>query len=251
MIHAKYAYNLIVIGLFCSILFSCKKAENRTCFKFAGKDIQKEIPLSTFNKMILHQKIQYVLIQDSLNKAVLFGGENLLNKIDVEVEDGTLTIENLNKCAFLRSYNKKVKVEIHFTSLDDMEYYGTDSLTNKGTLNLSWFLFKILGGSSSVKLNMNADVVYAYSAGYSDFTFTGTANYANLVVNSNSYCDTYGLNLNDSLTVISNTVGLIKVDANQLDLRTDIKKSGNVWYKGVPVIQSYNRYGTGELLDKN
>lgn len=241
----------ILLCTVCLVFYSCKKSENRTCFKFAGKDTEKEISLTEFDKMKLFQKIEYVLIQDSLNKVVLKGGENLLNLIKVEIADGCLTMENNNKCAFLRSYDRKVKAEIHFTQLSDLEYQGTDNLTNEGTLNLSWFLFKILSGSSTVKLNMNADVVYAYTAGYSDFTFTGKANYSNLVINSNSYCDTYGFEVKDSITVINNSVGLVKINADQINLKAEIKKSGSVWYKGFPVIQTYNQYGTGELLDKN
>lgn len=250
MIKSKLFFRILSICIICS-LSSCKKAENRTCFKFAGKDIEKEILLTSFDKMKLFQKIEYVLIQDSLDKVVLKGGENLLNLVDVKVSDGCLTMENKNKCSFLRSYDRKIKAEIHFTQLNDLEYQGTDNLTNEGTLNLNWFLFKILSGSSSVKLNINADVIYAYTAGYSDFTFTGKANYSNIVVNSNSYCDTYGLEVKDSITVINNSVGLIKINADQVNLKAEIKKSGNIWYKGTPVIQAYNQYGTGELMNEN
>ena len=69
---------------------------------------------------------------------------------------------------------------------------------------------------------------------------------------SNGYCDTYGLNINDSITVISNTPGTSKVNANGAQLRAEINGSGDIWYKGIPTGSPIvYQYGTGEVVSKN
>lgn len=57
------------------ILFSCKKAEDRTCWKSAGDETKLEVSLESFDKLFLREHIVYELVQDSLNKLVITGGD--------------------------------------------------------------------------------------------------------------------------------------------------------------------------------
>jgi hypothetical protein len=175
-----------------------------------------------------------------------------LNFIEIDVVDGVLTMSNSNRCNFLRSYKKKVTAEIHFKSLINMEFIGTEELTNKGTLELGWFTLLIRDGAGPLKLNMNAEAVFAtISHGWGDFTFNGVVNHANLNVRSNGFCDTYGLKVIDSLTVISNTQGAVKVNADNTVFRAETDADGNIYFKGNPLSTSFNQYGNGELIDAN
>ena len=202
--------------------------------------------------MFLHEHLEYVLVQDTVEKVVLIGGKNLLNFVIVDVSDGLLDISNTNKCNFLRSYKKKIRVEIHFIELINIHFEGTESLTNKDTLQFNWMTFLIRDGAGPVALNFNADVIYAtVSHGWGDFTFNGTVNYANLNVRSNGFCDTYGLKVKDSLTVISNTQGYVKVNANNVKFKSEIDLDGDIYYKGIPTLIKFNQFGKGVLIDAN
>lgn len=241
----------IFVGLW--LLQACTKADNRRCFKSAGEDAEKEIPLESFNKLLLREKIQYVLVQDTVEKIVLKGGKNLLNFIEYSIVDGKLEVSNENTCAFLRSFKKKVIAEIHFKELINLHFEGTEPLTNEGTLQLNWFTFLIRDGAGSVDLRINADAVYAtVSHGWGDFTFSGQVNHANLNVKSNGYCNTYGLQVMDSITVVSNTQGTLKVNAANTQFKAEINGDGDIWYIGNPIgTPIFNRYGKGELLKKD
>jgi len=202
--------------------------------------------------LFLHEHLEYVLVQDTVEKVILIGGKNLLNFVIVDVSDGLLDISNTNKCNFLRSYKKKIRVEIHFIDLINIHFEGTESLTNKDTLQFNWMTFLIRDGAGPVALNFNADVIYAtVSHGWGDFTFNGTVNYANLNVRSNGFCDTYGLKVKDSLTVISNTQGYIKVNANKAKFKSEIDLDGDIYYKGIPTLIKFNQFGKGVLIDAN
>ncbi len=242
---------LACLSLFLILISSCNKPELRSCWKFAGEETQKELNLIPFNQLKLTERLQFTLVQDTVEKVILKGGENLLNYVKLENVDGTLIVSNVNKCNFLRSYKKKIMVEIHFKQLINIEYEGTEDLTNVGTLQFDWLTFLIRDGSGSVKLNFNAQSLNAQiSHGYGDFTFTGQVKQANFSIRSNGFCDTYGLQVMDSITVISNTQGMVMVNADGAKLKAQIDTDGSsIYYKGTPSSILFNQYGNGSLID--
>jgi hypothetical protein len=230
-----------------------QKPEDRACWKSAGDVDSLEIPLTAFDELFLAEHIEYTLIQDSTDRLVVKGGRNLINFVDVLQEGALVSIHNTNKCSFLRSFKHKVQVEIHFTSLINIHYEGTEYLRSIGQLKVNWFTLLIRDGAGPVELDVDAEsLFFSVSHGYGDFTLKGKTKYANLLVKSNGYCDTYGLQVVDSITVISNTMGLCKVNCDQSKLKAEIDNGGDIWYIGTPVAQpTLLRYGSGELIDKN
>ena len=229
-------------------LESCKKEEDRSCVKFVGAEQVKIIDLPFFNKLQLYERIKFELVQDSVNKVILKGGENLLNKIDVKISEDTLIINNNNKCNFLRNYSKIVIAEIHFKELIGLRYFGTELLTNKGVLNLPWFYLSLESSSGSVNLQLNSNVIYASSGNYGDYNLAGKTNVAYIYNNSNGYCNTYNLLVKDSIKVSSKTMGIMKVNADNTFLNAEIKNGGNIFYKGTPSSILLKKTGKGELI---
>ena len=145
-----------------------------------------------------------------------------------------------------------MKAEIHFTSIINIQFEGTEALVNRDTLQFDWLTFLIRDGAGKVKLNFNAQFVNAIvSHGWGDFTFKGTVNQANFNVRSNGFCDTYGMKVLDSLTVISNTQGTVKVNTNGAKLKAQTEADGNILYKGIPSSIQFNQIGSGSLIDSN
>ena len=72
----------IIVLLFVT---ACKKPENRSCFKGTGKVVTQYISLPSFQSMELHQRLNIVLVQDSLDFLEIAAGENLQNFIDWSV----------------------------------------------------------------------------------------------------------------------------------------------------------------------
>ncbi len=234
------------------VVFSCKKPENRTCFKLLGPETTKEIPLASFDRLDLREHIEFVLIQDSLDKVVLKGGRNLLNLIEVNVSDGLLMIKNKNRCNFLRNAKKVVVAEIHFTSLINIRFVGTEPLRSQGTIYTDYFTFYSRDGAGDVTLDVNAIQLNAEANhGWCNFTLTGITKNARICAKSNSYCDVTGLLVTDSIYVASETVGDIKINANNLMIHGYITESGNIFYKGIPLGQNVLLNGTGKVWSMN
>jgi hypothetical protein len=242
--------------LFLSILLlalpSCKKPEDRACWKSAGDEDSAVVVLPNFSKLRITEHLICILVPDTVNKMVVRGGKNLLSFISAEVVDGFLEIKNENKCSFLRSYDKKVTVEIHLNQLEALEFEGTEPLTCSDTLHVDWFTLLIRDGAGPVTLWLNAQQISAtLTHGYGDFTLCGVTNTANFNVRSNGYCNTYGLSVLQSIVAISRTQGDLRIRANGCSLSAQTENDGNIYYKGLPSSISFNKYGGGELINDN
>lgn len=246
----------ICIMLLLAVVFTgCKKASERKCFKSAGAETTREVILTEdFDRMKLHPHIAYELIQDSLNKVVIHGGENLVNFIECKVVDGLLEIENTNKCAFLRAGKKnknKIVVEIHFTSLINIHYEGSEYMKSIGTIHSDYFTMLIRDGAGPVELTMDSKVVDAdISHGWGSYTLHGTTQTARIGARSNGFCDVRDLTITDSVYVASDTPGDVYLHANGIPLYGFIKGSGNVYYSGTPSKISVVLSNTGELIQQ-
>jgi hypothetical protein len=206
-------------------LLSCNKAEDRKCFKKIGKVVEKTINVPPFHLLHLLPKIEYVLIQDSTDKLVIKGGENLINFIEWKVNDSKLEIKNTNACNFLRKLDHVIVVEIHFTKLINILFEGSEKLSTKGKLKTDYFVLHIVDGAGPVNINIEAITLQADIAhGWGDYTLSGKANYARIAARSNGFCDTYQLILKDSIRVENQSAGNLKVNADGIALRGEIKK---------------------------
>lgn len=227
--------NSLLILILLLLAASCKKAEDRRCFKSTGEQTEKEIALAYFNKLVLKEHINYVLIQDSTNKVVIKGGKNLLNLIETNVSENTLEIKNTNKCNFLRSYKKTITAEIHFTSLININIVGTESLTTVGTIHTDYFAFYTRDGAGDVSLNLDAKFISAEADhGWCNYTLTGKTEAAKLSIKSNSWCDASGLIVKDSIFVATESEGDMHINANLIPIRGYLKEKGNIYYTGQP-----------------
>lgn len=235
------------------LVYSCKKSEDRTCFKKWGKDAIREVSLPYFEKLEVYEQMEVVLIQDSTNKLVIKGGENVISFIDFEVSaEKKLVLRNKNKCNFLRSYDKKIKVEIHFTELMNIYFEGTEPMYSLDTLTSDYFTLFVRDGAGSVDLTLNSKVINAEVAhGWGDYSLKGKTDYARIAAKSNGFCNTYGLNVRDSLFVFCQTSSIMKVRADQIPMRVTMINNGIVEYKGIPSSINFQQFGTGEIINAN
>lgn len=243
----KYLFSLFIFSM---ILTSCKKAEDRSCFKSIGETVEKTIALPSFDKMFLKEHIEYILIQDSTDKLVIKGGKNLVNFINWSIDDDhVLMIENKNKCNFLRKLNQIITCEIHFTSLSNLQFEGTEPMRNVDTLVSPYFVMMIRDGAGSVQLTLKSIIVNAdISHGWGDYTLNGKTDFARIAARSNGFCDVKNLVIKDSVFVSSETVGTIKVKADGIPLRGEIKSFGDIWYYGNPSLIAVKEISTGKLV---
>lgn len=96
LIWAKLLLLLLLIG--------CDRKDANDCIQSAGNTISQEVPVVAFNRILVEQGLNMVLIQDSVPKVVVQTGENLIPDIKVQVVDKQLQLRNENDCNFFREY---------------------------------------------------------------------------------------------------------------------------------------------------
>ncbi len=243
---------IILLLVFTGVLISCKKSQDRSCWKATGGMTTKEIKLNSFEKLYMGPHLKYRMVQDTINKVLLIGGNNLVNFIETDVSDGKLNIRNKNKCNFLRSYDKIVMVEIHFVKLTNILFEGTEEVISANTLNTDYFTLVLRDGAGTSNLNLNAlSFNFVITHGWGNFNFNGNVNYLSMDIKSNGFGNAYGLNVSDSIHVISNSSEIVKINADNCLIRTQTHEKGDIYYKGIPTFIEHYSYGEGQLVNKN
>jgi hypothetical protein len=238
----------IYILLISITVFSCKKAEDRSCLKFAGDESTKIITLGDTDSLYLFDNIEYTIVPDTIDFIELKGGENLLNHIECMYYNDKLEVRNKNKCNFLRSYKKKVKAFIHVQEIRYIHFEGTESLISQDTLKSGELRLLIRDGAGPVELTVeNGYMSAVVSHGWGDFTLHGNTSFAFLNCSTNSFCNTSDLKVESDLKVYSNTAGNMTVNANGTNLHASIKRDGNILYTGVPNSIEVVNTGEGEV----
>lgn len=244
----KYNY-ILIIGF---ALIACKKSEDRACMKSTGDPATKTILLEHFDRMYLGPHIQFNFIQDSTEKIVLEGGENMLNLIDASIFDNKLTITNSNKCNFLRTYKKHVKATIHFKELVNIEYDGTREAFCLDTIHAEYLSVTMNESAGKLNLLVNAKVLYAgVNKNWGNFDIKGEVDFLKISLQGNGFGSTYGLKVRDSIYVISNSGENVMINADNVMIKTQTMSSGDIWYKGTPTQINHQSLGSGQLLNKN
>jgi hypothetical protein len=180
------------------------------------------------------------------------GGAHLVNFISSDISDGQLNLVNRNKCNFLRSYKHELTVELHVVQLSEIQFEGTKPLRCETAIvgnNLSVF---IRDGAGEVSLNVDCNNLNCVvTNGWGNFDISGTTQNLDLNIRSNGFGSTYNLSVEQQLRVISNTSGLLKVNADGADCMIQMQSVGDIWFIGTPANVSLSDQGEGEWIDKN
>ena len=252
-----YSHQRITLFLFLVVVLygihSCKPANERACFKGSGDLDSLLVELPHFEKLILGEHMKFVLIQDTIEKVLLYGGENLLNQIFIDTDiSNELSISNENRCRFFRYRNNEVVVQIHFIDLKEIIFNGSEELSNEGVLQFDDLKLTTLGACGSVNLHLNANEIYSLNeAGWPDITLRGFCGSFRAETFGNLILDLMQFYVNESIDFISQAGTLSKVNAQGNVLKVELSGTGDLWYYGVPSQIIKKEYNSGKLIDKN
>ncbi len=239
-----------LICLLALVAFSCKKKEDRSCWKGWGEDIVKTITLEKFEGLFVTERIEVTLVEDTLNYVILRGGSNMLNNIEAYVdEENFLQLHNKNKCYFLRGYKRKIKAEIHFTELYNINCESSESFTSLNTLNINYLTLLIRDGGGNVNLKLNSKQVNATVAhGYGDFVLSGVTENLYVALGGYGFCNTQNLQVSDSLTFSLNSAGAAKLNIANAKVKGKLISTGDAYLKGQPLSIEIENRGDAEVI---
>jgi hypothetical protein len=230
---------LIIYLVFASLLIiSCRK------ILFSDDENTRVVPLKDFHAVKFSGIYNIVIIQDSANRLVITG-KNDINSIDAVVIDDTLIIDDHKKMSFNTNRNT---LFLHFSNLGYIATYDPVNISNSDTIKADRFYYDAIGEVADVRLVVDCSYLYVvnYPNTHGHLYFNGIAGGCTFI---NSYgCSIFADSLSCKNAVIDNaSAGDVYINASE-HIRAIIRGPGNIYYYGSPVIEIEERGGNGKLI---
>lgn len=231
------------------IFSSCGEDGALNCMKSTGEVVSEIRSVNEFTEVEIGRRIEVVLVPDQSNYVVITAGGNLMSGIETQFEKGKLTINNNNKCNWLRSYKTSVTAEIHFKKLNKITNFGTGTIRTQGAITNDSITFEFWNSATSASVEVNNKNVFTIQhVGPNDITLSGKTDnliaYGNdlAVLNADSlkadFVSVYWLSQKDA-----------SVQANQY-LLGELTSDGNLYWRGTAEILKNITTGKGRIIVK-
>ncbi len=236
------------------ILASCNSENAGDCVQTAGKIIQQEVNVETFNKITVHKKIELIIEQGPTQKVIIESGTNLLNDITATVTNGELVLQNYNNCNFFRDYGI-TKVYVTSPNITEIRNASELNVSSIGTLTYPSLYLRSTGEKSTFlsvgdwHLTVDNNSIIIWSNGISNYYIEGKTN-------------DLGIGFSDGDTrfegknLIAKNVSVANVSSNDIivfpteSLTGTIHSVGNVISYNKPPIVTVEELSKGKLLFK-
>jgi len=245
----KFLYLILTV-----FLVACNGDNVPDCFQNAGAIVQEEFQVQSFDKIIVFERVELIIIQSDIQKVVVETGEHLMNDIKVNVVDGQLVLKNENACNLIRDYGI-TKVFVETPDLIQVRNSSGLSVRSIGYLN-----FPIL---TLISENHNNNEV-THTDGDFDLKFNGislnisTNNLSNVFISGtvdNLFIGFYSGNGRfEGENLIAQNIEIFQRSSNDMILNPqqsitgEIRSTGDVILVNEPPIVNVQQFYTGELI---
>lgn len=117
-------------------LFACDSEDANDCFQKTGDIIQKEIVVSSFDKILVNRNIELILKEAPETRVLIETGKNLLNDVEVVVVNNQLRVVDNNTCNFVRDYIP-TKIYVSAPNITQIRCSTQYDISSDGVLNYS------------------------------------------------------------------------------------------------------------------
>lgn len=235
-----------ILGIFILISFflnSCNKENQFDCFKSTGKEVSEIRDLPSFNQITLENQINLNISQGANFNVEVIAGKNIIKNILTKVKNGILTIENNNKCNFVRGYKRVITVNVTVPFIKLVQNNGVGVMTFDKNFHQDTISIKA-ESSGDIILNGTYNEIISSSHGNGDIYLNGICNTLFVYSNGTNYLHAENLTAKDYLFVETLSIGDCYVNLNSCQkFDYNIWSDGNIYYKGSAV--SFHSVGEG------
>lgn len=241
---------LFIIGIL--LFVQCDNPAD--CVKSTGPLVSKTFSGFEFDKILVHKGIALVLKQGENRSITVVSGENLIDDIQVNVNDGLLTLKDDTSCNWVRDYGQTI-VYVSAPNLTDIYSKTEQNITSDGILAFDHLHFTSLdtadgidgAGTGDFILNVQSQNLYVESNNVSRFYLSGTTTALGISFYSgNSTLRAENL-LAEKVTIFhrgSNDMFVHPLN----EISGDIYNLGNVYAGFRPAIVQVNEHYRGKLI---
>jgi hypothetical protein len=237
------------------ILFSsCNNENANDCWQTAGKIIQQEVEVPSFEKILVQKKIELILTQGATQKVIIETGKNLLSDITVEVIDNEIILTNNNECNFFREYGI-TKIYITSPNITSIRNASELNISSNGTLAYPSLYLRSSGEKQKFlavgdwHLSIATENLNIWSNGIANFYLDGTTDNLNI-----NFSD--GDTRFEGKNLIAKNIILKQVSSNDMvlfpteSLTGSIHSVGDVISYNKPPVVSVDQQSVGKLIFK-
>lgn len=225
---------LIKYLLLIVVFISCKKENALDCFKSNGPEKTETRLLENFNKIKTYDKIEITILQGNEFKAEIKAGKHILSNMKTIVKDGILTIQNKNKCNFVRGYKKQVSITITLPNLNLIENLGVGNVYIDA--NFTQDTLKVRSqNSGDTYINGNYYRITTSSHGDGNIYVNGTCNTLTVYMFGTNFVKAENLTITNYLFIENiSLAGAYVMAPNNGTFECNIRSEGNIYYRGNP-----------------
>ncbi|MBS1650648.1 MAG: DUF2807 domain-containing protein [Bacteroidetes bacterium] len=246
----KIIFKLFYIIVFAFILIKCKPANAFDCLKSNGSEETVSRNVGYFYSISLSGKIELSIVQGQAYNAEVTAGKNLLNNISTTVNNGTLTIENNNKCNFVRGYKHTIKVKVTVPNLKSVFNLSTSDIWFSQGFNQDT-IFLRCNNAGDIHIDGNFNQLTTSAHGNGNIYVSGNTNSFNAYMNGTTFLYANTINIASYAFIETLSIGDAYINLpNGGVFQYNIWRSGNIYYTGNPaVITNYsNGSGSGKAI---
>lgn len=239
---------IILIIPVIAILFTHCAKDNAGCITSTGKIIIQDRTGPAYHYVEVYNNINLILTQDSTNTGVkVEAGENIIDGISTEFNDGKLILRNNNSCNWVRSFDIPINVYLNFTRLDTLIFAAAGNVTCTNEWTSDSLFFNVIEGGGHANLKVNSFKTFLYvTYGTVTVNITGTSQVT--FISSHGYGPVHAEDLHSKFTYM-NTSSPNDVYLNAtVELSAKITNIGNVYYSGDPPVVHTEILGGGKLI---
>jgi Putative auto-transporter adhesin, head GIN domain len=244
MKNGKYYFHTIIAWVF--ILFCLFACSTKDCLHDTGSITKTHIETGYIKTINFNGIFDIYLVQDTVYYIDLEGGNKVLEYVQVQNADSVLSLYNTNSCSFLRDF-KKIGVYVHFSQLGLINI--TEPCNIKSQNVITGNLAIAVGSSiaeADLELNNENFFIYTNKHTAGSYLIKGHCTRCFLWPFYASKIDASNL-LAKTMHVRSFSIGDCLVNVED-ELFVEIHNSGNVIYKGSPVVQIDSLNGSGRVI---
>ncbi|HRW62756.1 MAG TPA: head GIN domain-containing protein [Bacteroidales bacterium] len=210
-----------------------------------GADPKKETrKVGDFNKISLAISANLYLTQGTACEVIIEADEDILNKIETEVENGYLKIE-FEKWYNYRG-NKDINVYVTIKDVNSLMVTGSGDIINKTSINAEK-LEMVVTGSGSILINdLKVKEIDAMISGSGDIEIAGNqkADELDATITGSGDIESSNIEFSEADLTITGS-GSIHAFVSK-ELEATITGSGKILYKGQPIVDA-NITGSGKI----
>ncbi|TXC78588.1 GIN domain-containing protein [Luteibaculum oceani] len=177
--------------ILCLFLISCSDEEGN-CFKSYGERVEMVSEVDAFHSINLYDNLPLKISEGINFEITIKHGSNLIDGIDFTVKDSVLTLDNLNKCRWLKNQENTPEISIScpLDILRRIQCYGVGDVSVLDTIRSKQFFIDHWGSVGNTSLLFSGESLHlSHHAGPGSIIARGKTSVLYVYNTSTGYTD--------------------------------------------------------------